>query len=69
MTGEPLIYAAPPKLDVPSNDLCTHDLGKRKRDLLENSGPRKRLKLIRWKELRRVFPKGGTNAEPIPCDR
>ncbi|KAJ8580772.1 hypothetical protein M405DRAFT_752860, partial [Rhizopogon salebrosus TDB-379] len=71
MTGEALIYTVPPKLDgyMPSSDSCTHDLGKRKRDPLEGSGPRKRLKLIRWNDLRRVFPKGGTKTDVTPCER
>jgi hypothetical protein len=68
MTGQPLTYA-PLKLDgyMPSSDSCMHDLGKRKRDPLEGSGPRKRLKLITWKD-RKGFSKGCPKSETIPCE-
>lgn len=72
MTGMPLIYAMPPTLDwyMSSSEACVNDLGKRKRDPLEGSGPRKRLKLIIWKNLRRVPSKSGiTKLDTIPSQR
>jgi hypothetical protein len=71
MAGEPLVHVVPLKFHgyMLSNDSCTYDLGKRKRDPLEGSGARKRIKLIRWKVLPRALPKGITKAEVIPCER
>ncbi|KAG2356179.1 hypothetical protein BDR07DRAFT_471973 [Suillus spraguei] len=71
MTGMPLIYATPPTLDwyMPSSDSCMNDLKKRKRDPLEGSGPRKRLKLITWKNLSKSSPKSRRKLEIIPSER
>ncbi|KAG2133254.1 uncharacterized protein EDB93DRAFT_887401 [Suillus bovinus] len=46
-----------------------NDLGKRKRDPLEGSGPRKRLKLIVWKNPSKASLKGKVKLDAIPSER
>jgi hypothetical protein len=71
LTGEPLIYQIPPKLDgcIPPSDSETYNLGKRKRHPLECPGPRKRLKVVGLKDFRRVFPESLTIAATISSER
>lgn len=71
LTGQPLIYITPPKLDgsVSPSELGTYGLGKRKRDLLECSAPRKRLKVTVLENSRRVFSNSLVNATIFSFER
>lgn len=71
LTGEPLMYAMPQKLDALMllSDSGTCDLGKRKRNILECSAPRKRLKVTELKDFRRVFPNSLAGATIFSSER
>jgi hypothetical protein len=65
------MYALPPKLDALMllSDSGTCDLGKRERNILECSAPRKRLKLTGSKDFRRVFPNSLAGATNFSSER